>query len=44
MAKHLPLTDENGEVRELSPADLASATRFSSLPASLRAKIGGRGA
>ena len=43
MAKRLPLTDQDGEVRELAADELASAKPASALPASLRAKLGGRG-
>jgi len=32
MAKHKPLTDDEGEVRELTAADAAAAKPFSALP------------
>ena len=41
MAKRKPLTDADGEVRELSAADYAAAVPFAKLPASLRGKLGG---
>jgi uncharacterized protein (DUF4415 family) len=43
MAKRKPLTDDDGEVRELDAEDFARAKPFSSLPKSLRAKIATRG-
>lgn len=39
MAKHLPLTNEDGEVRELTEADFKQAITFSALPESLRSKL-----
>jgi uncharacterized protein (DUF4415 family) len=39
MAKRLPLTDETGEVRELTKEDFQEAVPFSALPESLRAKL-----
>jgi uncharacterized protein (DUF4415 family) len=43
MANRKPLIDTNGEVRELTEKDFAGAKPFSSLPESLRRKIGQRG-
>ena len=37
--KRPPLTDADGEVRELTEEDFARAVPFSELPASLRAKL-----
>jgi uncharacterized protein (DUF4415 family) len=42
MANRKPLTDADGEVRELTEADFQAAQPFSSLPASLQAKLRGR--
>ncbi|MGH8650773.1 MAG: BrnA antitoxin family protein [Gammaproteobacteria bacterium] len=42
MVKRLPLTDEKGEVRELTKKDLQDAVRFSALPESLQAKLATR--
>jgi uncharacterized protein (DUF4415 family) len=39
MANRLPLTDEEGEVRELDEEDFRAAVPFSALPESLRAKL-----
>ena len=39
MANRLPLTDEEGEVRELDEEDFARAVPFSALPESLRNKL-----
>lgn len=39
MAGRKPLTDRDGEVRELVQADLAKAVAFKDLPASLQAKL-----
>jgi hypothetical protein len=39
MVNRLPLTDEEGEVRELTKDDFKQAVPFSALPESLRAKI-----
>lgn len=39
MAKHSPLTNKAGEVRELTEADFKRAISFSSLPESLQAKL-----
>lgn len=39
MANRLPLTDEDGEVRELTEEDFKQAVPFSSLPESLRVKL-----
>ena len=39
MTTRMPLTDKNGEVRELTPKDLAMGVPFSALPASLQAKL-----
>lgn len=39
MANRLPLTDEEGEVRELTETDFSEAVPFSALPESLRAKL-----
>lgn len=39
MANRLPLTDEDGEVRELTEEDFARAVPFSALPESLRDKL-----
>ena len=36
MASHLPLTDDNGEVRELTEADIEHAVPFSALPLDLQ--------
>lgn len=43
MANRQPLTDADGEVRELTDADFAAAKTFAGLPESLRKKIGQRG-
>ena len=42
MAKHLPLTNKAGEVRELTKADFARAIPFSALPTSLQAALSAR--
>lgn len=39
MANRLPLTNEGGEVRELTEEDFKQAMPFSALPESLRAKL-----
>lgn len=39
MPKQKPLTDADGEVRELKAADFARAKPFSALPKSLQAKL-----
>lgn len=39
MANRLPLTDEEGEVRELDESDFQQAIPFSALPESLRDKL-----
>ncbi len=39
MAKHLPLTDADGEVRELTEKDFKRAVPFTGLPKSLQAKL-----
>jgi uncharacterized protein (DUF4415 family) len=39
MANRLPLTDADGEVRELTEEDFQQAVPFSALPESLRAKL-----
>lgn len=44
MANHKPLTDAEGEVRELTAEDFQGAVPFSALPESLRRKLGARGA
>ena len=43
MASRKPLTDAQGEVRELSAADFNAMQPFSALPASLQAKLVSRG-
>ncbi len=44
MPARKPMTDEQGEVREITAADLKTFTRGDgALPASLRAKVGVRG-
>ncbi|MBD9358389.1 BrnA antitoxin family protein [Methylomonas albis] len=43
MAKPLPLTDADGEVRELTADDFKSAVAFSELPESLQEVLQGRG-
>lgn len=42
MAKHSPLTNKAGEVRELTEADVARAVRIEALPESLRTKLARR--
>ena len=42
MAKRKKLTDKEGEIRELTIDDFQVAKPFSSLPASLQAKLRGR--
>lgn len=42
MAKRKPLTNDEGEVRELTVADFAQAVPFSELPASLRQTLASR--
>ena len=42
MAKRKKLTDKAGEIRELTMDDFQVAKPFSSLPASLQAKLRGR--
>jgi uncharacterized protein (DUF4415 family) len=42
MANRLPLTDANGEVRELTEEDFAHAEPFSQLPESLRNTLASR--
>lgn len=42
MAKRKPLTDRDGEVRELTAADFARAVPFSGLPDELQRKLRGR--
>lgn len=42
MAKHLPLTNKDGEVRELTEEDFKRAVPFSSLPESLQATLASR--
>lgn len=44
MTKRKPLTDDAGEVREITPSDLNEARRFDQLPESLQAKLRTRGA
>ena len=39
MANRKPLTDEEGEVRELTEQDFANAIPFSALPADLQALL-----
>jgi hypothetical protein len=39
MPKRKPLTDSEGEVRELTARDLKTARRFSGLPATERARM-----
>ena len=39
MANRLPLTDEEGEVRELDEEDFSQAVPFSALPKSLQVKL-----
>jgi len=39
MTKQLPLTDQKGEVRELTEKDFREATSFDVLPESLRGKL-----
>ncbi len=39
MADRLPLTDEEGEVRELTEEDFRQAVPFSMIPESLRVKL-----
>lgn len=41
MANRLPLTDKDGEVRELQSEDFANAVKAFDLPASLQAKLAG---
>lgn len=41
MTKRLPLTDADGEVRELTEEDFRVAMPFASLPESLQAKLRG---
>ena len=43
MPKHAPLTEPQGEVRELKSADLKQFKRAASLPPSLQGKLGVRG-
>ncbi|OYY63504.1 MAG: hypothetical protein B7Y51_05995 [Burkholderiales bacterium 28-67-8] len=43
MNKPSPLTDPNGEVRELSSKDLKDMLGISALPGSLQRKVGQRG-
>jgi uncharacterized protein (DUF4415 family) len=43
MTNRKPLTDVNGEVRELTGADFKAAVSFSALPESLRGKLAKRG-
>jgi uncharacterized protein (DUF4415 family) len=43
MANRKPLTDTEGQVRELTADDFDAAMPFPSLPASLRKKVGARG-
>lgn len=43
MENRKPLTDEEGEVRELTAEDFREMVPFSSLPASLKEKLKGRG-
>jgi uncharacterized protein (DUF4415 family) len=43
MAKSKPLTNEDGEVRELTKADLAKMVGFEELPAAVRRAVGQRG-
>ena len=42
MAKHSPLTNKAGEVRELTEADFARAVRIEALPESLQTKLARR--
>jgi uncharacterized protein (DUF4415 family) len=42
MAKHLPLTNKKGEVRELTEADFKHAVRIEGLPVSLQATLSSR--
>lgn len=42
MAKHSPLTNKAGEVRELTAADFARAVPLTGLPESLQAKLARR--
>jgi uncharacterized protein (DUF4415 family) len=42
MAKRKPLIDDDGEVRELTAEEFASAVPFSALPESLREKLSSR--
>jgi hypothetical protein len=43
MPKHVPLTDPQGEVRELKTADLQQFKRAAALSPSLQSKLGVRG-
>jgi len=43
MTNPLPLTDANGEVRELTTIDLKNAISFSALPEDMQAVLRGRG-
>lgn len=43
MKKRKPLSDDTGEVREITAADLQDARRFDQLPESLQAKLKTRG-
>lgn len=43
MPKHIPLTEPQGEVRELKADDLKRFRRAASLPPSLQSKLGVRG-
>jgi uncharacterized protein (DUF4415 family) len=43
MPKSAPLTQADGEVRELKSSDLRTFTRATSLPSSLQRKLGVRG-
>jgi uncharacterized protein (DUF4415 family) len=43
MTKRKPMTNNDGEVREISPSDLKDARRFDQLPESLQAKLRRRG-
>jgi len=43
MANHLPLTDADGEVRELTAGDFKNAVAFSELPKALQDALRGRG-
>jgi uncharacterized protein (DUF4415 family) len=43
MTKRKPLTDDSGEVREITAADLKDALRFDQLPEALQTRLRTRG-